>query len=265
MREHGNTFKFDSLAAFADECQKGLNSQYTGRGACARWNSGESFSDSIRIAYKGDLQWVDEAERLVETVTSQICLDSPAWMPSCGGAYPVVPEFLLGLPECMRRRVQEPSERTPVRVWVCTSSSGGVDSKDLQARGVTILALILSLQKIRQVELWTYTSLEGDHRGDSVIKVRHETSSMCLSEVCWALCSQGYARNLTYGFADKHCGFMGGWAEGFRDPRKMLGVPETDVVIKPSHLDDGRIISDPVGWLKDVIGNYTTVLEDSRL
>lgn len=265
MRQHGNTFKFDTLAAFADACQKLSGSTKNNCHAPSkRWNSGESFDDSMRLAYEGSTEWVEDAQKLIDQVTSQICLDSPAWESSCAGAFPIVPDVLSGLPECMRKRYKDPSEKTPVRVWVCTTSSAGVDAKDLQARGVTILALVLMLAKIRQVELWTFTALEGNYHGDAVIKVKHDTDNLCLSEVCWSLCSQGYARNLTYSFAREHAGFQGGWADAFRSPRKMLGVPDTDVVIKPSHLDDTRIISDPVGWLKDVLANYSEILEGSR-
>src|SRR4029450_10054823 len=77
----------------------------------------------------------------------------PEWHSSVAGAFPSVPDFLAGIPECMRRRVVQPNELTPLTVWICTTSSGGVEFEDLQRRGVAVLALAMALANARPVEI----------------------------------------------------------------------------------------------------------------
>lgn len=125
------------------------------------------------------------------------------------------------------------------------------------------LCAFVELTRLRQI----YTALDGVKGGFSNIMVKINATPLRLSEACWALCSIGFDRNLTQGYARWLNGFRGGWScHGYSEEglRTMLGndAAPTDLVIKPSFLTDEQIISDPVDWVRGVLDKYIKRQED---
>src|SRR5690606_16874038 len=69
--------------------------------------------------------------------------EADAWMPSPVGAYPCVPDVLMGLPDNMRRRMPVEDDRSPIRLFVEIGTAAGVPVEVLRKRGAALAALAL--------------------------------------------------------------------------------------------------------------------------
>lgn len=252
------TFKFESVSAFAKEMKdRGMNGIVEGFSGGRGW-TGEEFLESREKAAKGDTSHVAEAERLLDKLNLSIETISPQWVPSVAGMIPSVPDYLAGHPECMRTITDCQSEAAPMRIFVCTSSSAGVNWKDLQKRGIAVLAATMALCQSRPVELWTCTAMDGSD-GTTNVMCRINSSPLRLSEACYALCSIGFDRNLTHTFGARANGFTGDWSSyGHTESglRRMLDTDPNDLVIPPSFLTDDLIIKNPIAWVKQVLSRF---------
>lgn len=254
-----NTFEFQSVSVFGEFCETLPNlSRDSGGG----W-TGESGATSLRFCQTGDTSRVAAAEAMLDEVAQKADLSTlrREWMMDVAGSSPSVPDFLTGVPECMRRMHYTQSERAPIRVFVCTTSSCGTDFASLNRRGCAILALAIALSNTRPVELWTFTALSGGSRGDAVVKVKIQTSPLALSEACFALTSAGFDRNLTHAMARQHGQSSCGWARGVQGSnrvaneaaaRKMLCANAEDLVIPCVYIDD-PIVANPVQWVVNTL------------
>lgn len=250
------TYRFQSMADFAKACRLMPREMITGS---KKW-SGETPEESLELAETGDTSRVADAEKLVSKLEAHIEINHPSWTTDMVGAFPSVPDYVAGIPENMRRLMDAPSESTPIRIFACTTSSAGMSWEALAKRGTSILAATMGLSQCRPVELWTCTSLHGnDSDGVSNIMVRINAAPLRMSEACHALCSIGFDRNLTHGYARWLNGFNGGWSvhgTGEEGLRRMLKAAPTDLVIPPSYYTDDKIITDPVGWVRGVLDRY---------
>lgn len=251
-------FTFESLASFARSASRCPNMNDE---AFLRQWTGQTYREAIHDAIHGDTAVVPEAEKLLSTLETTIELKSRQWRSDITGMYPCVPDYLQGHPECMRRLDNAPAENTPVRIWVCTSSSSAVSHQILTKRGIAALAAVMALSQIRPIELWTFTHLDGHrHTEDTCcIKVRINSAPLQLSEACVALASVAFDRGLTHNYAKQHDDYRGGWGvEPITEAgcRKLLQAAPDDLVIPPSHISDTRMLTDPVGWVKSVLDKF---------
>lgn len=275
-----NTFEFPSHAEFSRVFRAELPEMRERAVNDKAW-TGESLEESMGFAEHGNTACVAEAEKMLAEVEKHIdlALLRPSWEASVCGAFPCVPDYLSGHPESMRRKVMQTSESEPVRIYVCMSSSAGVDHNDLTKRGCAVLALVMALQMVRPVELWTFQSLhgrKGDYhgsgtvRGDTYIKVALSPSPIVMSEAAYGLTSAGFARNMTYSLGWNYSGFNGGWAEAVnygnnastaKALAKVLGAESrNDLVIPPPTYGDA-IIKTPVKWVLDRLAEYKNANE----
>src|SRR4249920_655438 len=129
---------FSSPEDFAGACERaGVN--FSGCGG----KGGESSAEALRLVRQGDERRVQAAGAICDKFQNDIDLGQswPQWEPDVCGAYPIVPNFLAGVPETMMRRQVVPSDRAPIVIWVCVTSSGGCDAGALEKRGIAIQAL----------------------------------------------------------------------------------------------------------------------------
>lgn len=257
-------WNFNSPADFSRACSNvGSEHIYEDKS----W-TGETYRESMQKAIFGDSSLVPEAEKLIDKIYTQIDIPFPVWTPSVAGAYPVVPEFLMGQVECMRYKQEDFQDKNPVKIFVDISSSAGVSFEDLKKRGVAILAFTMVMQNIRPIELFVFASLDGksaDKCSIPVIKIDANT----LSQATYCLTSAGFDRNLTHSYSRKHNGFSGHWAF-FEYPesenywlkmRKLLKLDDKDIMIKGSFLDDRLILDDPVKWCNQEIAKFKSQFE----
>lgn len=212
---------------------------------------GETYSETIKRTKEGNLDLIPQAEELLSKIDADLDIDGPLWQGSVAGAFPDVPAFLSGDPECMRSRVICVNEKAPVRVFVCTTSSCGIDSKTLLKRGIAALALVMQLVKQgRPIELWTFTKLDGDsaHKGNSCFMVRMPTAPVDMARIAHCLSACSFDRAIAMTFGRRMTGFTGGWAKE-KDARKLVNAAPKDIVLGESFYGD-EIIERPVDWIK---------------
>lgn len=119
-----------------------------------KWMSaGLSFEECEQRARFGDNSIVARAESLLEKLDKPEIIDY-SYASSVQGAYPVVPEYLAGFPECMREKRISETETGPIRVFASQFVSASVSPEDAMKRGVAITALIMRLQMTHSVELF---------------------------------------------------------------------------------------------------------------
>src|SRR5207237_6907177 len=104
------------------------------------------------------------------------------WELTYAGAFPCVPAYLSGEPESMWMLADSPTESSPVRIYICSTSSAGVSHADLLKRSCACLALVMLASRTRPVELYSYAHcaerLRRPNRGDAFIVQRLQSHPM---------------------------------------------------------------------------------------
>lgn len=230
----------------------------------------KSFTDDLPEALKrcrtGREDWAERAAKYMRKHEALLQTKARVWSPSVQGAYPMVPDYLAGMPECMRMSEQVMSDTSLLRIFACSTVSADLSREKLEARGAAILALVQLLGAVRPIELYTYCDLDGDH-GDSAVftRCRIETAPLDMATACYALISSGFSRQINFTWAAKY-GYRGswGWDHSPDDRRKVtcqaLGAAETDLVIHGGH-SDNKMIREPDAWLKDQLDKHAQVAE----
>ena len=262
---------YDSLGAFMRDCKEAkVASKYSGASQ-ASWWGGDSISKLLDKCISGEDTHIAKAEALLDKLSDDIEIPKPQWNPSEYGAFPNVGSFLAGEVDCMRHIQRDPNMTAPVRIYYDPTSSAAIDATTLVERGVAALALAMALAQIRPVELWTFSDLDANGNGLSLICAKIQTNPLMLSEACFALCNPGYARGLTYGLAEMRCGFHGMWGFGDYDldkdrrtalMREALGASPEDIVIPGIHAKD-ELVKDPVGFIRRELQKFHAVLEEA--
>jgi hypothetical protein len=241
------------------------------------WTGGkETPEQAITRAKEGNDALVALAQETLSKIESGgLNTQRAEWLPSACGAYPCVPEAIAGRPDPMRRRMDTEGERHPIRVIMDTTSSAGIDARDLEKRGAAVLAFVMALAQERPVELWQITTLDahGSRRGFSGLMVRLPTAPMHLGICAHLLTSQVWTRNLGYGWLGQEAKAGGAWAWG--DPpqnsaqqerydrltRAALDMDPQDVFVQPIVLSD-PLTKDPVGWINNQLARIRGMQEE---
>lgn len=253
---------FFTLAEFDDACTA------ADAAGCVRNNigfCGEDKADSFRFLRQGDPSRVPPCEAITDQINAALDLDCPEWQNDVAGAYPDVPAFLAGQPDNMRRRVMVPSERAPVRVWFCTTSSAGFTPAQIAKRGAAACALVMALiARGRAVELWAFTALDGTLNGQNALCIRQNTAPFDVASVANAMTSGGFDRCLCHGVSRHRNGYSGGWSRHIlnwgswearvQSCRKVLeGLTDpADIILPPIYIAD-TILTDPVRWVNETV------------
>lgn len=256
------TYQFDSIAEFARASEK----TYTPYGASKAdvwWNDGQVHSKTFQMALVGDDSLVADAEAMLEKINRDVECPHNEWQRGVYGAYPIVPEFLAGSPDPMRRLVTVPNESSPMRIFVDLNCSAGFSAKDLLKHGTAILALMMRLEMVRPIELVLVCALP---RRNTKILVKVNSKPLSLSEACFGLCRVAFCRNLMFGYATaKDGGFSDRIIDTERELRRYLGdlVSPGDLVVRGPHIAD-PIMTDPIKWINEMLDVYLGEKEETR-
>lgn len=252
--------RYESLAEFVNHAESILPESDD----ISSWAGDESNNSSVLLARNGDESLVAGAEKLLEEIASVENHDGIAWVNSPAGAYPVVPEFIAGRPDCMRQQ-ERVTDSTPISIYVCTTSSGGVGTETLLKRGTVILALLMKLQTIRPVELFLTVEL-GTYKGLSAYQVIPvDSKPLSISQAAYLLTSAGFARNLTYSVSHLELKDDGSWPWLYTTKRSddeydetmktVLNMGDSDLYIKCAFLYD-ELLKHPVEWINAQLARY---------
>ena len=201
---------------------------------------------------------------MIDQITVNAQRDIALWQPSIAGAFPCVPDYLAGAPTPMRRRVMQPNDRAPLSIYFDPSGGGDVSAKDLEARGIAVLALALMLNRTRAVSLKVVVGISASVGGNTgafcVIPLGSSPLDIALS--CNATTSVAFNRALCFSLMmhAPESRSPGGWEwglnpGGYERPqylakwRAALGATKDDILIPPAHSSD-PLVRDPLGFVK---------------
>jgi hypothetical protein len=257
FQEFGDVSEFIAAAkAVRNESKRSWDFGFSGR---------QTFEQACESALMGNDELAGRAAAMLSRLDDlHIEVPRPVWSPAMAGAFPSVPAFLAGEPESMLAMTDEASDVSPIRIYVSTTSSAGINASDLEKRGVTILALVMALVQIRPVELLLYTEADGDRfRHDwSCPIVRVNTAPLHLGQAAYMLSHQGFSRGLSYCYCSDALGFCGGWMFGAGDEykrikiaRELLECGPKDLVLGGAYSND-PIYLNPEKWIRDRIAEF---------
>lgn len=222
--------------------------------------SGDSFLSFQRKVATGDESLVAESESMLSKLEDQIP-HSKGWrvMDDVVGALPNVPAMLAGVPQSMRRRERTRKDNAPLTIYMDLTSSGGISSRAIQQRGITLLALTRVLVEHRAVTLWVGASL-GSSRLSGTCAWRVDTAPMDLARAAYHIGATAMSRGFGYGMCQSVMTTHGGWPFDNYDlhcrtaqERLAAVFPGTEIkYIPPIYLNDA-LTADPVGWVKRVL------------
>lgn len=255
MTTKAKVFHFDSPSAFAEAAD--AMSSYAKR--CDSSWTGETWEQAVASARTGHTNHVAKAEALLDKVLVSVDAPRTEWRASVAGATPIVPAFVAGLPETMRRRVSTTDDRSPIRFYVDLTSSGGVPVSDLTKRGIAYLALAMALSNERPIEVYGVIVL-GRYQ-PAIVTYRIGAAPLDLATACNALSSTGLVRGIGYSFLRANGASDGGWGWNITPDdeksrafyvaklREALGAGENDIVAAPAFRTD-EAIANPVEFVR---------------
>lgn len=197
-----------------------------------------------------------------------------SWQASPVGAFPVVPEYLAGLPLSMRHRIPDENDRAPIRVFFESSVSAGVNENELVRRGAAVAALAQRMSEERPTELYVADALGIGGRETAIFSIRLDTCPINLAQAVAVFASSEFARKFAFNLCDAVTGeqggaaFNGGWGFGYpgvargEKMREALGMEPQDILLQGGFLTDAAMMErDPVGWVNKFLDAQRT-LED---
>lgn len=219
------------------------------------------------------IRYIHDGAREYETRQTRELLDSmeaafhgrtmPIWQPDVMGAYPMVPDFLAGMPDPMRRRAQTEQDISPIRIVVNVMVSAGVERHELAKRGAAAAALAIKLSEIRPVELWAAYGGRSAHRS-TVGRVRMDTSPVDIAHLVAVLSTPQFARAVTFPVIHEANGarmnnglgwaFGGGKQSSVETMREVLALDPQDIYIHGGHLTEAsKFGGDVVAWIESYL------------
>jgi hypothetical protein len=257
--------RFPSIAATADAAAKSIAGM---RAFPADKLGHEDAYDTMRFCREGNDRLVPEAEKLIERFAAELDTSRAAWLPDIAGAYPVVPEFLAGNPECMRRRQVVASEVAPLNIYVNIGASYALDPHEIMARGTAILAFVLAMARVRPIALYAYVAaVDGYKDGEESLFVAPvNTAPLDVATAAYALTSPAMGRAVACSIIrqDQSDSRYLKWPRGWREDRaaynkkllaEMGGDPENSLLIDCAFSGDA-LIRQPEAWLKEQIAKF---------
>lgn len=233
---------------------------------------GEKDSPIVRKGYSGDISLVAQAEAQIAEIESQIETPRMAWERAPAGAFCIVPEVLVGLPTPMRRRTQVPDEHSPITIIVGTASSGGLLPSVFTKRGITIVALVMALARVRPISLHIMDPGYGrpDQGGEVVIMARVNTTPFDLATACYVLTNIDFTRLVAYDL-EQHVTGRVTWPDGYYNQERYyaglcnrMGLVQKDTLIIRDAFVGDTMLTQPVQWLNEQIKRFTSVNEENQ-
>ena len=251
--------RYDSLAAVADAIIPKHLDDHSRVGECG------TAAECLEHARHGDTRMVAAAEKLIDQLSLEFEVPNREVISDLAGAWPSVPDFLAGHPDCMRRRAQVESEASPIAIWVCIGVSWNVTPGQMRARGTAILALVLALSRIRPITLNVFAMSDIDGGSDDGCVVAPiNATPLDIATAAWALTAPAAFRRLFYGMCRQLFRTEGLFPDAYhrgstaylRDLLIRLGGdPDKDLIIDAARGSD-KLIDDSIAWVKEQAARY---------
>ena len=227
----------------------------------ASWiDSQDHIHEGVRASWlrskmrQGDESIVAQSEDVLREIEDQVPL-SQGWQNiyDVVGSVPVIPTFLAGHPQHMRRRERTSKDNAPLTIYMDLTSSMGISKEHILRRGIVMLALVRVLANVRPVELWVGSSLGGGGcTGTAAWRI--ETTPMDLARAGFYIADPSMSRIFGYAMAEATVErYMGGFGGAHNiNTLKVLAGWRDMIVVPRIHLHD-PLTKDPVAWIKRVL------------
>jgi hypothetical protein len=256
-------YTYNSLAAFTVDAKKGgLGSMFITRGIDAEHYGGSTPAEAAAYVLRGasDKQMRRAREIMDKVDVSFHDRAEPQWVPSMCGAYPIVGEYLMGVPEHMRARIPVESDTSPVKLVFEVGVSQGISVEQIAITGAAVAALAMRMSETRPVELWAMSANKSARTNTDVVAMtKLDVSPVSLSQCVAVFGTPQMGRMLSFShlkFADGDYGSGVGWALGrpseqrVSDIRKACQLAPQDIILQGAYLPDRKLIQhDPVKWV----------------
>jgi hypothetical protein len=246
------------------------------RGERDDWIGGTR-EECVEFLRRGDLSAIKRAEKLSKQVEAQIPVKGaqPEMVPTVAGGVVSVAAHLAGTPLSFRRPDWSDSDLTPVKVFVDIGCSAGVSAKDVQTRGLAMLAFARLLSKRRPVELVAFSYFDdcSASTGDDGLVLY----PLGLRPVHWPMAGAiighpSFLRDADFKFSyamqglHRRTGYVG-WGRHYHNKAKMaevLGSKRLDVVFDRGYNEDRLLHQDPVAWVKRELDRFDEKILKSK-
>ena len=223
------------------------------------WTGNLNTAETKRRARFGDDSNVPKANELLDRLQGAVETPRAVWRPDVGGAYAVVPEYLMGIPDSMRSRRRTRDAASPITVYASIMASAGVDAGQMMARGIAVLALVLKLQAVRPITL--YAVCPWSH---STLVIEIPTRPLSIAHAAFALSHPAFFRRLghmvLYATGDSNTAME---TDAYVPTR--LEMRPTDLYIGSGVAVDSQgfaatqyqnMLADPVRWINELVQKY---------
>lgn len=233
-----------------------------------------NFGDDKRRIYEGinylhnGKADVEAMHNLMESLELQLSLPTKVNRPSVRGHRVNMSGYLAGSPLSMMHREVTTSDHTPVRVWVCTTSSWSISPEQVTARGAALGAFALALSKVRPVYITPFVYGFGSSKSDAcqypsyggaLVSCDLQSSPLYVNELAAHMdsCVTRYVGLNAVWLVDNRCR-SSSLHQDAATMQRILGVQPNDLYIPGIHLHD-PLLADPVAWIKHNLAKYMEV------
>lgn len=277
--------RFDSLEDFLNKAQTPGLMDWS-RGGRDKWAGGETIAQACKstLTATAATPYMPQAQALLDKIDASFRdRDTLTWMPSVCGAYPIVAEALMGLPESMRTRMPVESDIAPINIYLEMGVSCGVRKEELVKRGIALAALIMRMSEMRPVQLKLFGAWELHTHNNNWIffDIPMSSTPVSVAHVLSTIAHDSFMRTLNFGVCDwiarkvanrkidfnESFGWAFGSPTGEADKRRAgvrdrFNLNPQDIVIQCGYLDDAQLMnSDPVAWVHAQLEKQRAVIE----
>jgi hypothetical protein len=254
------------------------------------WAGGLTKNSAINRTREGNIVKQDtlrKAEALLDKIDASFRdRDVHSWQPSIAGAYPIVPEWLMGRFDAMRIKHPEESEIAPIKMYIECAVSAGVSHDALIKRGTAIAALLMRMTEHRPVELYMFAAwdLTTCDMHKCLWSARMDTSPTSLNQLLHVMGEPAFLRMINFNVSDRLARENGdrirwgmeslAWAYSTssytsndagreRALRQRFELEPQDVVMQRGYLpDEAQMNNDPVAWVHTQLEKQRAITED---
>lgn len=267
---------FDSFGEFIRYAKDNINRISSDKKYDKDWHGphAESLDSACDLALKG---WTDirsDVDAILGDVTDRLAdrlADLYKPMYDFGGAYVDMGRYVEGDPECMVNfsATADKSMGRVVKVVVAGTASAYIDPKDIIKRGIAVLALIDTINKLGfGVELWWDSTIEGRGNGNlysTAVKLHDSADTLDINSVMFSLAHPSMLRRLTFSVQERsekqaEQGANGG---GYGVPADLgtVVLNDYDVIVEKLQNGRGDIVNNPLEWVMSTLKGLELVPE----
>lgn len=251
--------KYNSITELGNDARRGLYSLRSFNNP--QWVGGLNKEEAIKAAIECRANSSDMAyaQSIIDKIDSSVHdRERMEWAPNVMGAYPMVPDYLMGIPESMRMREPREFELAPIKIVMEVAVSGGLSHSEILRRGCAVAALAMRLSEERAVEL--HCCYGGNTKGDNYVwMAKLDCSPISLNQCVSIFASASFARMVAFNAMSaysRNAETRIEWALGRpgRDRdiamRKLMGLEPQDLFLQGGYLPDASVMqNDPVQWV----------------